>query len=380
MTRLIASLLLLLAASGSALAAGSATLGVYSGAGGVPYVGPLDAVSGASVCFSLRACTAAYAAPGAAPSVQVRRASDSTLKDIPLLSNGNLNSASALSFGGLDATATCSTSGSSTTLSCTGASAQPATAGGDEIVGTGITGPAYTTACGTFTAGTGTCTMNVARTVASTTVTFNVGLFVRKWYDQTLGNKCAAVSCDMLTGTNANQALLLLNCLNSGTLPCIAAPPSGAPTITSAGNFTPATGIVTIVVVGERAASSGAQIFMRENGVGNRLSSAAGANSWTLTGGSSGSVSATVSDNAAHAIVGNITNAATSCIYVDNTPTPAGCTGTTVTGNTTASTVSTLSATTATYMGEIWFYDNVTLSSGQVSTLHTNQAAYWGTP
>lgn len=337
------------------------------------YVGPVDAVPGATACYSLSGCSAAYAGSGTNSAALIRRQSDNTTKEIVVLSNGAFDSASALAFGGIDVTATCS-SVASTSLSCTGASSQPVTTGGDEITGTGITGPAFVTACGTFTVGTGTCTMNVARTVASTTVTFHVGLFIRVWRDQTLGNKCASASCDIAAAVNANQPLLLLNCLNSGTLPCAAAPPSGPPTLSGSNNFTPATGVMTIVAVANRPSGTG-NVILRVNGAtGSRIATAAGANTWSLLGGSSGTISATASDGTAHAAAG-VVNGASSALYIDNTSTAG-----TAAGSTTAAVAAAFNTVQPLYTGELLWYDNMAFSAGQVSTMHTNQAARWGTP
>lgn len=173
------------------------------------YIGPGDIASGAKAWYGLRAYNNAYMGSKA---INIRRASDNSTEDINVLSPaGGLDTATASSFAGTDATATCSTSGSSTTLSCTGASSTPNAS--DQIYGTGITNPTFITSCGTFTSGAGTCTMNVARTVSSETVTFQVALFVPTWYDQSGNGKNETQS------TATQQPQLLFDC--SGTLPCI---------------------------------------------------------------------------------------------------------------------------------------------------------------
>jgi Alpha-L-arabinofuranosidase B, catalytic len=53
------------------------------------YTGPLDTVSGATVCVSLRSCSASYAT-GSNKSVNIRRASDNETCDVLITSAGNL--------------------------------------------------------------------------------------------------------------------------------------------------------------------------------------------------------------------------------------------------------------------------------------------------
>ena len=338
------------------------------------YIGPGDlGLPTPSMFYSLRGYSGSYAGPGGNPAVSVRRQSDNVLKDIVILSNGNLDSAGAAAFAGIDATATCSTTGLSVTLACTSASSTPNV--GDTLSGTGITQPAYLTACGAFTAGAGSCTMNKTQNIgAAETVTFQVGLFIRKAYDQIQGLKCGSATCDAVATVNGNQPLLLLNCLNSGTLPCISGSISGSPTLGTANNFTPASGVKTLVVVGLRLTANSSTALRVANG--NRITFPSGAttNAWTLTGAASGAFNATASDGAAHAGVG-VVNGASSNLYIDNVSTPG-----TATGNITAGATTMIGTIAVIQLDEAFVYDNVAFSSGQVSTLHTNQAAYWGTP
>ena len=67
------------------------------GGAGKGYIGPGDLVPGATSYYGMRAYDASYAASGG-KAVQVRRASDNTLKDISLLPDGNLDRMVAESF------------------------------------------------------------------------------------------------------------------------------------------------------------------------------------------------------------------------------------------------------------------------------------------
>ena len=157
---------------------------------GATYQGPGDIVSGATAFYGLRSYNAAYAT-SSNNAINIRRASDNSTSDIVILSNGNLDTATAASFAGTDATATCSAT-ASTSLVCTGASSTPHA--NDPISGTGVTQPAYIVSCGTFTGGAGTCTLNASATIASTTITFQVALFVTEAYDQSGNTKHATPS------------------------------------------------------------------------------------------------------------------------------------------------------------------------------------------
>ena len=63
------------------------------------YVGPLDQGQGPVYWWiGLRGASGAYAAPGTNPGVNIRRASDNATTDIAILSNGNLDTATAATF------------------------------------------------------------------------------------------------------------------------------------------------------------------------------------------------------------------------------------------------------------------------------------------
>jgi hypothetical protein len=342
-----------------------------------PYLGPGDTTSNvATAWYGLRGYTWAISSPGTAKAVNVRRASDSTTKDIVVLSTGSLDVASAASFAGTDATATCSTSGSSTTLSCTSASSTPNTF--DPISATGITQPAFIYSCGTFTGGAGSCTMNVVQNISARTVTFQVGLFVAKWYDQTQGNHCASASCDLVQATAGNQFQLLLTCLGtSKNLPCIMAPTASPSTVglAAVGNFTPASGVVSFEGVVERTVADAGGNIVRQNGGNNRFNINS-ANLWSLTF-PSVTLTATANDGALRLGVA-VANGASTVIYIDGVSAATG----TLSGNTTTGQLSTgyNGNISEAYRGEIGFWDGVALSSTVASAIHTNVSLYWGTP
>ena len=140
-----------------------------------------------------------------ANAVQVRRASDSTLQNIPLLSTGALDTASALTFAGVDATGTGSIT--ATTLTFTGGHVGDTVTGGTVAPGTYIVSGASPT-----------WTVNISQTVTSATLTLTWGLYVRTLYNQTSGS--AIHWSDMVQTTAAFQPQLLLNGGGpSGTLP-----------------------------------------------------------------------------------------------------------------------------------------------------------------
>lgn len=178
------------------------------------YTGPGDIVPGATFWHGLRAYNATYAT-GSNNALNVRRASDNATANIVILSNGNLDVATAATFAGTDATCTSGSASNSTTLALTGCSSTPTK--GDSVLGTVATGslvqPAYIESVGSFTGGAGNVVLNVKQTVTLSSVTLQVGLYVTELYDQT-GNGYSPTQ-----STAAQQPKLQLSCLNN--LPCI---------------------------------------------------------------------------------------------------------------------------------------------------------------
>lgn len=333
--------------------------------GGSSFTGPGDIVSGASLWVGLRAYSAAVAATGTQKAVNIRRQSDNATTDIFILTDGEPDLTAASVFAGTDAT--CQGTIASTTMALTACSSTPTA--NDPVSGVGIAGLSYIISCGSFVAGAGSCTLNAAQTVSvAETITMQVALFVTKWYDQS-GN-----TRDVLQVTAGNQPELFLACF--GVLPCVSQLKTAGKVLSSAGNFTPATGVVSMSQVASTAATGSGAQFLQQNGVQNRLGASSTPGFWGLSGGTSGSILAAASDSAFHA--GNVvTNGASSVENIDGTETTG-----TVTGSTTAGAISVIlgSGTQLIQMCEVGFWDNVAFSSGNRTALQGNQKAYWGTP
>jgi hypothetical protein len=262
------------------------------------YVGPGDLVASASMWWGLRGYSAAYAAPGNNPAMDVLRASDSTTITINVLANGNLDVATLTTF---------------------------------------------------LAATTGTCS---------------------KLYDQT-GNGNHVVQ-----PTAANQPAVVLNAL--GALPCLNFSNSSA-TMSASGNFTPATGVVSLSTVANRTTGTAAFVFAGENAggaaAGNRIIANAAANVWRIVGGTSGFVARTsVADGSWHAGNGVITGTS-SVLNVDGTEATNTATGSTTTA---APLVGLTQGTVTAEMTEGGAWDNVAFTGTQRTALNSNQHAYWG--
>jgi len=341
------------------------------------YRGPGDIVSGATAWYGLRAYSAAYAA-SLGKAINLRRASDSVACDVLVASTGRLGLTSATcnsstqggitpaAFAGTDATATCSAT-ASTTLACTGASSTPHAL--DPISGTGITQPAYIVSCGTFTGGAGSCTMNLAQTVASVTVTFQVALFVAKAYDQSGGTN------DAVQATTANQPLFLSTCVGTSTnLPCLVfynLLQVLQATITSTA-FTTLTYSFVAIRTGQFTTFGGIANLGTQTVVGGFGNAA---NTAVIYAGTV--VTSAAADNAWHAVQ-EAFNGASSVINVDGSSSTVN-PGTVSTGLTSLQWGDTTTAPTGAST-EMGMWGAVVFNSTQISNMHTNQSAYWGTP
>lgn len=182
--------------------------------------GPGD-VAAFSAWYGLSAYSCAQAA-SLANAISARRASDSTLQDVPLLSNGNLNIASANTFAGPDGgtgACTASTSGSSTTLTIASCASSATLHAGDTLACSSCVQPVYILSLGTFSGtgagASGTVTLNLAQNITSQTVTSQIALFIKGWYDQ------SGHSVTQTQATAGFQAQLLPNCgAFSNNQPC----------------------------------------------------------------------------------------------------------------------------------------------------------------
>lgn len=189
--------------------------------------------------------------------------------------------------------------------------------------------------------------------------------FASTMFDQS-GN-----SNDVTQATAANQPALVFNCI--GSLPCLQVTTSSQTMLTS-GSITPATGTLSFSLVINHAVGTSAATMLRENGASsNRISGGNGV--LVMNGGTSGSISATMSGAAFHAVQAMMNGTASSVVNIDGTETTG-----TVTGSTTAGTALFFSnVASQTYdMTEGGIWDNIAFSSTQRANLCHNQFTYWG--
>ena len=386
--RLLFAATLLFAGPATAADLGGMLMGV-SWSPSASYIGPIDAAAAGTptAAYGLRAMATAYA-NGTTKTVNYRRASDNATQDGVALTNGNFDIATANTFAGTHATATCTIA--TTTITCSAGSAVPGF--GDTLTGTGISQPCYLSAVGSWTGGagtyTGTATLGANQIGASPcgtvssgeTVTFQWALLVTTAYDQTAGNQCTSATCNVVQATAGNQFQLFPNC-GSGwnNLPCVAqiAITPAAANLISVNNFTPATGTASLSSVANRVTfTAHAQGVLRENGTNNRLNLTATSGTWQLIGGSSGTVSATVTEGNTYAW-NSLLNGISSVVNLNGAETTG-----TATGNTTAGPLGWLSNNNTggniVFVGESLPYDNVTFTQTQRTNTCHNQALFYG--
>jgi hypothetical protein len=208
------------------------------------------------------------------------------------------------------------------------------------------------------------------------------------WDEAAATSHCAATSCFATTvydqsgaarhltqTTAANQPALVFNC--NGALPCLTVI---SPQLLTGPSLTPATGNQSISVVVNRSAGTGPCAYLRPHGTtGNRLvASNTVANSVTLAGATSGSFTATVADNAWHAVVAIVAGASpNSGVTIDGATTAGSAVGSITAGVTQFMAGS---AATTCRWGETAFWDNYVLSAAEIAALTSNQRSFWGTP
>lgn len=336
---------------------------------GATFTGPGDIVSGATAWYGLRGYSGAVAATGTQKAINVRRQSDNTTSDILILTNGDLDVATAASFAGTDAT--CQGTIASTTLTCASASSTPVA--NDTVSGGGIVGPAYIVSCGTFTAGAGTCTLNAAQTVSvAETITMTVGLFVTKWYDQSGALACTgSTACDSVQATAGSQPQLVFSCL--GSLSCLRF--SGANFMANNSGTPVAAQPFSMSGVAIRTANFAASSAVIIEPTANEGVSFQAANTVRIA--SATALNGTASDSSWHAIQG-VANGASSAINVDGTDT-TGTAGATAPSSTLR--VGGQSNAVAPLTGNIteagiW---SIAFASGDRTSMCHNQFVYWGT-
>ena len=203
--------------------------------------------------------------------------------------------------------------------------------------------------------------------VSLTTFMTSTTAFVTEWYDQTGGGR------PLLQATTTSQPQIILNCINT-TLPCFQITATPQALLTS-GNFTPATGVMSYSVVGNRVTNDIiTNNFIRMSAGQNTLSTS-GTNQWKLFT-NSNTLNFTANSNAWHAC-NAVINGASSVANLDGTETSG-----TVVGSTTAGTIQIPSGqnTSTDQIVEAGFIDNVVLSSGDRTNLRNQQHSYWATP
>jgi hypothetical protein len=327
---------------------------------GASYTGPGDIVAYTG-WYGLRAYSSATA-NGITLIIKLHNATSSTDSSFVALTSGAPDIASITAFDAVDAT--CTATGSTTTLTVTSCTGTPAV--NDQIFAVGVTNPTTITAIGSCAGGSGTCTMSQSNTFGSpVTVTFRAALTVSEWFDQT-GN-----ARHLLQATVALQPQFLLNCFNT-TLPCIQAATNGE-FLASSANFTPSATVLSLSNVGGRLSGSTAAAEITD---GNNVLEGTGGSSgqWTLKGGAN---NLTFTQSAAWHATNGVINGASTTVQVDGTATP----GTTTTTATAAKIQAANGVTSTTYQqGEAGFLDAAAFTSGNLTSLHTNASAYWGTP
>jgi hypothetical protein len=343
--------------------------GVGSVVSAASYTGPIDIVASPTAFYSLRAGSSAIAVTGTQKLVDLRRPSDNATCTATITNDG---------LGNADLTVGTPCGGSTVTAwtnnasSCTGAIAATTltvascTAGnlavGLPITDANITAGTIITALGTGTGGAGTYTVNISQTAGSAVFTAPAWAFISKNYDQSGNSK------DSAQATAANQPKLLLTCI--GSLPCLS---YGGAQWTSA-TITAVSQPFTFITVAERM--GGFTSVMRTMDASQLFGYFSSTNTIYLGCGSN--ATATASDSVLHALVG-VCNGASSVIAID------GSSNTVSAGASATNTALALGAISggsspltgfATELG-LW---PIAFNSTQIGNMHTNQAAYYGTP
>lgn len=356
--------------------AGSLTL---LGAGGPAavtppsYAGPGNIVSGALGWYGLRAYSTAIAAAGTQTIVDLRRISDNATCTAKIATSGYVD---------LTVGAPCNSNTQTVTAwanndsSCTGAIATTtltvaSCTKGNLIVGLPITDANITsgtviTALGTGSGGAGTYTVNISQTAGSAVFTAPGYAAASKIYDQSASSK------DALQATAGNQPILIFDC--GLGFPCLMTRTSGMSLQTS-GNVTPATGIGSISGVAcVKGAPSTSYVLGTGGGSVAAIFSTNSANTWRITGGTSGSISPTANDLTCHAANGVITNSSSSFLNIDGASTSG-----TLVGATSAGVQSAIfGGSTIYYWQESGYWDNISFTSGNANSINTQQHSAWG--
>jgi hypothetical protein len=355
------------------------------------FVGPCD-LTAFTAWYGLRACSAAVAATGTQPSVDLFRndgatctaliATDGTL-DLTVGTPCNGNTQTVTAWANAGGSGTCTGHITGFQLFREGCSSGTMHYG-DQVAGIGVTPGTYITNVSGCDIN-DHCLVNFSQTVGNgTALTVTpFGIQVARWYDQTAGNACGGASCDVLspttTGTSANAPLLFLTGAGSGgTLPHLESVAQGV--FISANAFTPGGVSLSFALVGERlqtTAAGGALIDMSNSGVNFIHTDAA--DTWKMQG-NVGSLTFTATDVVLHSAVGVIQAGASAGVAnLDGSET----TGTTNAPDTAAHAPRVNYANGSNLIvdvDEAGWKDGTAFSGALRTNLCHNMRLYWGTP
>lgn len=199
---------------------------------------------------------------------------------------------------------------------------------------------------------------------------------VKTIYDQTGNNACSgSTPCDFTQATELKRGTLVVNCI--GSLPCIATSVNSNPGYLTSGNSPGTAQPFTCSFVAMNTAPGQGALFSAKATVQIGYHSS-GANVAFIYAGSS-VPTATASDGAFHAIQA-VFNNASSDIYVDGSTNPSNLGSST--GMDGASSIVLLTADIGSQpmegqFSELWCWGSA-FSSGQKSSMNSNQHSYWG--
>lgn len=346
------------------------------GAPGSSYVGPANAVTGATMCYAMRACSQATALAGA-NAIQVQNLS-ATLKNITVLSNGDIDSSTANSFAGTDGSCTATIAGTVLTITtCASGGVHP----GDPISGAGITPPAFIVTNGTGSGGAGTYNINATQTVSvAETITAQGVLVIKNVYEQ-LGAGPA-----LLWNSTAPGDWFIPLCQNGKSCATNLGGAATAAVLTSTTNPALTLPISTAFVGQRNGGNTGfsGMFHVGSNSTGGANTFSLGWANTTNTGnyghpGIDGIGVSGMADALSHSIQ-FVLNGASSFAVADGAKTSQSLgTGTINTGGMELFEDSSNNITTG-YWEETVIYSNLAMSTGQWGASCNNQRLYWGTP
>jgi hypothetical protein len=350
-------------------------VGAPPAAGGGGYTGPVDAVPGALVYYSLRGASAATAGNKALNACNV---ADAACADLSTnASTGNL----VVGTIGGQACSVSITSGTYNTA--TGAVSLVTGAGSNLASGNNFSLSALT-GTGTFsalnagwtaTSGTTGTTVNFTGPTGLGTVTITGGTVSvctgKVFYDQMGGGQCGG-NCDISNSTIGNRPILTINCI--GSLPCLTFASANSQTIKrgAPNTFAAQAQPFTISVVGFETTNVTGGLLTASGGIGTsfRSTPAIGVRATT-------DFNVSIASSTWYAIQG-IANGASSILYINGASNSgsAGTVGYASGNNPQMGTDDFNEFLNGNIVeGGIW---GIGFSSGQQSSMNSNQRTYWG--